>query len=458
MATNMLTPRRPRQTGLLLLRLFCGSLVLSLAAPAAAPAAQSGLKGGGATFPALMYQAWIDRFKEKRPDVDVTYESIGSGEGWARFAVGQVDFAASETIVPSTVVEQFENVLQSPITAGMIAIAYNLPEVQTPLRLPRSVLASIFLGEIKAWNDPRIVAANPGVALAAKPISLVVRKDSSGTTYAFTKHLAAIDVAWLKGPGSGKVISFPETSIKARGNGGVASAIAAQPGAIGYVEFGYAQRLRLQTAAIENKQGRFVAPTQASGSAALVSSDAADIRSLANSLVDPSNETAYPIVSYSFILMRRRYVPAQAEVLKAFVSLALGEGQNLAVENGYLPLPAHVAAFARNMLASVNLEEETAAERKVEKPAVEEAVSSAGSSNPDMEPEKRSSPQSGYLSAEALMEPTRPLYYRVSGRESLRDVAVKIYKDPDQWAFIAAINPAVDPKRRLKVGQVLRLP
>jgi hypothetical protein len=246
-------------------------------------------------------------------------------------------------------------------------------------------------------------------------------------------------------------------AIKARGNGGVASEIAAHPGAIGYVEYGYAQRLGLQTAAIENKKGRFVAPSEGSGSAALASSDAADIKALTNSLVDPPGEASYPIVSYSFILMRRHYVPAQAAILKAFVSLALGEGQSLAVENGYLPLPTHVASFARNILASVNLEEETAADHKVDKPA-EEGAASASNEAADLQRHKDSSQQSSYLTAEALMEPTRPLYYRVSGRESLRDVAVKIYKDPDQWAFIAAINPEINPKRRLKVGQMLRLP
>jgi phosphate transport system substrate-binding protein len=432
-------------------------LLVSVATSASAFAAQGKLQGGGATFPALMYEAWIKRFKEKRPELAVTYESIGSGEGWARFATGKVDFAASETIVPSTVVEEFENVLQAPVTAGMIAVAYNLPDVQTPLKLPRSVLASIFLGEIKTWNDPRILAANPGVHLSPRIIAPVVRSDSSGTTFAFTRHLAVIDAAWLKGPGFGKLVSWPEMAIKARGNGGVASEIAARPGAIGYVEYGYAQRLGLKTAAIENRKGRFVAPSEASGSAALASSDSTDIKALANSLVDPSSEASYPIVSYSFILLRRHYVPAQAGIVKAFVSLALGEGQGLAVENGYLPLPTHVASFARNILASVNLEEETAAERKVEKPA-EEGTASASTAAVDMERHEGSRERTSYLTAEALMEPTRPLYYRVSGRESLRDVAVKIYKDPDQWAFIAAINPEIDPKRRLKVGQMLRLP
>jgi phosphate transport system substrate-binding protein len=432
-------------------------LVFFFATSGSAFAGQGRLHGGGATFPALMYEAWIKRFKEKQPELAVTYESIGSGEGWARFATGKVDFAASETIVPSTVVEKFENVLQAPITAGMIAVAYNLPDVQTPLKLPRSVLASIFLGEIKAWNDPRILAANPGVHFTPRIIVPVARSDSSGTTFAFTRHLAVIDAAWLKGPGFGKLVSWPKNAVKARGNGGVASEIAAHPGTIGYVEYGYAQRLGLQTAAVENKKGRFVAPSEASGSAALASSDSTDIKSLANSLVDPSSEASYPIVSYSYILMRRHYIPAQAGSLKAFVSLALGEGQSLAVENGYLPLPTHVASFARNILASVNLEEETLAEHKVKKRA-EEGVESASNAGDDTERHKDFSQQSSYLTAEALMEPTRPLYYRVSGRESLRDVAVRIYKDPDQWAFIAAINPEVNPKRRLKVGQMLRLP
>jgi hypothetical protein len=174
--------------------------------------------------------------------------------------------------------------------------------------------------------------------------------------------------------------------------------------------------------------------------------------------VNPAGMGAYPILTYSWILMRRNYPRANGPALKSFVSYALGDGQKLAADAGYLPLPAHVAALAREALASVDPEELTVVEKRAEKP-VNERKGETGA-----EPPHAQSPQTGKggfsatLSAEPLAEPSSRTSYRVATRESIRDVAVKVYRDPDQWVFIAAVNPGVDPTRRVRIGQVLKLP
>jgi phosphate transport system substrate-binding protein len=405
------------------------------------------INGGGATFPAIMYQSWIARFRDRMPDVNVRYEPIGSGEGWARFATGKVDFAASETIVPPAIVETFEGVLQAPLTAGMIVLAYNLPGLKTALKLPRKVMADIFLGNIDSWDDPRIVAANPGLVLPAARIAPIVRGDSSGTTHAFTKHLAAVSPAWREGPGVGKIVRWPATAIATRGNEGVAYTIKSHEGAIGYIQFEYARRLGLQVASLENKEGFFVAPSAESGSAALDASSGAGLDQLANSLIDPAGPNAYPIVTYSWIMLRRYYRADQAPALKQFVSYALGEGQSLAVGNGYLALPPHAAAFARNVLALVNSEATRSVSALTTAPKPPATTVNVAESVPTQK-----SPPKSTESAENAN------YYRAHAHETLRDIAVKFYKDPDYWALIWFVNRDIDPKRRLHVGQILRLP
>lgn len=425
------------------------------------PASASGvdLRGGGATFPAIMYKTWIERFRQKQPETTIAYDVVGTGEGWARYAAGVIDFAASETPIPLSVVEKFENTIQAPATAGMIAVAYNLPGVASPLKLPRDVLADIFLGKITNWADPRIAAANPGGALPARPITPIVRKDSSGTTYAFTRHLSASNSAWREGPGFGKLISWRSHVATARGNDGVTEMLKRTEGALGYVEYGFALKAGLPVAALENRTGQYVAPSVDAGSATLALSKGSSVRELMDAVLDPGEPKAYPIVSFSLILLRSHYGEAQTRALKGFVSYLLGEGQQLAVEKGYLPLPGHVVAFSRNALSMVNGVEQIAQAIPKNAPAPPRDQTA-----PEPEP-VAASPQAprgvathSRLTAASLMEPAKPLSYRVASHESLRDVATKIYRDPDQWIFIAAINPGVDAKHRLRVGQILRLP
>ena len=238
-----------------------------------------------------------------------------------------------------------------PSTAGLIVLAYNLPGVDGKLQLPQSVYADIFLGKIRTWNDPRIRDANKGLDLPALTIAIVARQDSSGTTYAFTEHLAAVSKAWSEGPGVGKIIQWPNVAMLARGNEGMASKIKIAEGSIGYVEYGFALRLGLQMAVLENKDGQFVAPTPQSGAAALTPSVDASLETLESSTINPLGRDAYPIVTYSWFLLYPSYPAEKARALVSFLTFAYEDGQNYAPYLGYIPLPKHVIEQARAALA-----------------------------------------------------------------------------------------------------------
>jgi phosphate transport system substrate-binding protein len=247
------------------LRLSRNLLALALTLVAVASAAcwaqnpQAGgpvsLHGVGSTFAAPLYSKWIDEYGVAHRNVSISYEAVGSGEGVKRFIADAVDFAGSDEILTDSEASKLrETPLMVPITAGMIALAYNIPGVTSEIKLPRDVYVDIFAGAIRHWDDPRIQAANPGLAFPHRTIAIVARQDSSGTTAAFTKHLAAIGPGWrAKGMGVGKLVDWRKGTMLAPGNEGVAWRIKISEGSIGYVEFWFAQRLGLRMAAVQNK-------------------------------------------------------------------------------------------------------------------------------------------------------------------------------------------------------------
>lgn len=340
---------RRRRVGQIIGALLC-------ALPAfCAPARAAELHGAGATFPAPLYAAWIERFQKTHPDASISYEAVGSGEGLARFAEGELDFAASDVAAPVTSHERAAGVgAQFPVTAGMVAVAYNLPGVGQRLKLPRGVYVDIFLGEIRRWDDPRIAAANPGVRLPARDIVVTARSDASGTSFAFTSHLSAISDAWAEsGVGVGKKPNWPGFVTLAKGNEGVAAQIKRQEGAIGYVEYGYARRMGLAFATLENKDGRFVAPSPEAGAAAINHSTYLGLQELKASILDPSGAGAYPIVSYSWLMLQWDYPADKLRLVNAFVDYVLGEGQKVALDLNYLPLPAPVAYRGKAVVSRI---------------------------------------------------------------------------------------------------------
>ena len=314
------------------------------------------LHGGGATFPAPLYQRWIDDFAKHNPAARISYEKLGSGEGVRRFLAEELDFAASDAALSDEQIAQAKRGARLvPATAGLVVLAYNLKGLAAPLQLPRAVYEDIFAGKITRWDDPRLQAANPAAKLPAESITIVARQDSSGTTWAFTNHLSAVSPQWRDlGPGVGKVVDWPGYTMVARGSEGVASRIKVSAGAIGYLEYGFAKRLALPMASLENKAGRFVAPDDRSGVEALARNAQKMPANLRLMIPDPEGDDAYPILTLSWLLLYQHYPEAaKAATLKAFVAYGLAEGQNASRELGYMPLPDAILSRSRQALESI---------------------------------------------------------------------------------------------------------
>lgn len=317
------------------------------------------LQGAGATFPSPLYKQWFAAYQQAHPQTVITYDSVGSGEGMRRF-VGRnvadedrVDFGASDAALADNEIAQVpEGVVMVPVTAGGVTLAYNLPEVTQELKLSRRAYTGIFLGEIKSWNDPLIAAANLGVKLPKLTIVTVVRQDASGTTFAFTKHLDAISEKWRSQYGPSTLVDWPGNAMRAKGNEGVAGLLSHSVGAVGYVGFEFAHRYGLRTARLENKEGKYVQPTEENLRAALASAEMPE--NLRVYVPDPEGPDAYPIATFTWILLRKNYGdPAKARALRDLFAWSLGDGQGYASNLGYVPLPLEVAQKARAALQTV---------------------------------------------------------------------------------------------------------
>jgi phosphate transport system substrate-binding protein len=317
------------------------------------------IQGAGATFPAPLYKRWFLEYYHRHPDVRVNYQAIGSGAGIRQFTADLVEFGASDAAMSDKEIKEAEEknphrgrVLLLPMTAGSIAICYNVPGAPRDLKLSRKVYADIFLGNITEWNDPAIASLNPDAQLPDLSITVVRRSDGSGTTYAFTNHLSTASKDWKEKVGVGKSVTWP-VGIGGKGNAGVAAWIDQTPGAIGYLEYGYADLLGLAMARLENKAGRYVAPSLESGLAALKGLEIPD--NLRVWLPDPAGSEAYPIVTYTWILCYTNYAdqPERAAALREVLNFCLTEGQNWSAELGYIPLPSEIAERARQAVEKI---------------------------------------------------------------------------------------------------------
>jgi phosphate transport system substrate-binding protein len=319
-----------------------------------APTLSQRLTGSGASFPFPIYSTWFKTYSRANPGVIIDYQAKGSGAGIRDFINQTVDFAASDAaMTDEEMVSVAAGVQLLPVTAGKIVLAYNLPGVP-PLRLPRDVYPLLFTGGITRWDDDRLQAANPDITLPDMPITIVRRADSSGTTFAFTRHLEAVSDAWAEAHGSGKTVVWPDSDkiVAAPKNDGVTATIKQTPGSLGYVEYGYARFAKLPMAALENASGRFVAPSLAGGVAALAGTPLPpDMRVW---ITDPQGADAYPIITYTWLLLYREYADAEiAAALKAVVEYCLSEGQLVADRLGYVPLPEPVVTAVRRALGNV---------------------------------------------------------------------------------------------------------
>ena len=300
------------------------------------------LTGAGATFPYPLYSKWMSEYQKVDPRVRINYQSIGSGGGIRQITERTVDFGASDApMTDAELAKAPAKLVHVPATLGAVVVAYNLPGV-TGLELTPEGVAGIFLGDIKAWNDPEIAESNPGAKLPADAITVAHRSDGSGTTAVFTDYLARISPAWKQKVGAGKSVSFP-VGLGAKGNEGVAGQLKTSPGSIGYVELAYAKQTGLQTVAIRNRAGKFVEASLegiSASAAGVASSMPEDFRV---SIVDAPGDAAYPISSFSYILVYEDQADAtKGKALAQFLWWAVHDGQRFGPPLDYAPLPPEV--------------------------------------------------------------------------------------------------------------------
>jgi phosphate transport system substrate-binding protein len=311
------------------------------------------LQGTGATFPAPLYQRWFSEYNKLHPTVQINYQALGSGAGVKQFQDGLVNFGASDAAMTDEEIAAVKNgVVLLPMTAGSIVLGYNLPAGPKELKLSREAYVGIFLGKITQWSDPAIAKANPGEKLPDTKITVVTRSDGSGTTFVFTSHLSAISEDWKKGPGAGKSVNFP-VGVAGKGNPGVTALVKQTPGAIGYVEYGYAQQTSMPMALLENKSGKYVKADLESAKKALSGVELpANLRAW---LPDPEGADAYPIVTYTWLLCYKKYDdPNVSKTLKSVIEFGLTQGQNYSAELGYVPLPPNVVTTVQKALGEIS--------------------------------------------------------------------------------------------------------
>lgn len=311
------------------------------------------LEGAGATFPNPLYQKWLSEYGKLHPNLKLDYQSIGSGGGIKQIKEQTVDFGASDAPMSDADLKSAPGeLLHIPTVLGAVVITYNLEGVKQPLRFSPEVIADIFLGKIKKWNDPKIAADNSGVTLPASDITVVHRSDGSGTSAVFTDYLSKVSPEWKDKVGAGVSPSWP-TGIGGKGNEGVTGQVKNTPNTIGYVELAYALKNNLPVGHIKNASGSFIEPTIDSVTAAAAASAASMPDDLRISITNATGAQAYPISSYTYILLYKNQKDAgKGKALVDFLWWGIHDGENFAKDLQYAPLPSDVVKKAE---AKINL-------------------------------------------------------------------------------------------------------
>jgi len=312
------------------------------------------LSGAGASFPAPLYLRWFRDYYKQHPTVKIDYQSTSSTGGIRDLINDRIDFAGSD--VPLNEEQQVKvrgGVRQVPMTAGAIVLIYHLDDV-TELKLSRDTVVGILTGRIERWNDPLIARDNPEAALPDKEISVVVRGDGSGTTYHLTRHLSAVSSEFAQAIGTTMRPNWPKSLqqrgmlIKGNGNDGVAAFVRAIPASIGYVQYAYGYLTDMSMAALQNRAGNIIEPSQASFEAALTAISADPDR---KGITDPGGDDSYPIIAVSWLLLRNEYQdPAKREALLDVIDYALGPGQAMTEKLGYIRFSDRADEYVRGIL------------------------------------------------------------------------------------------------------------
>jgi phosphate transport system substrate-binding protein len=303
------------------------------------------LTGAGATFPYPIYSKWFDEYHKLYPDIEVNYQSIGSGGGIRQITDGTVDFGASDGPMTPEQMQKYKDkhgfgILHFPTVIGAVVPSYNIDGVKGSLTFAPETLAGIYLGRITKWNDPELVKLNPGVHLPDADIVVAHRADGSGTTYVWTDYLSKVSDDWAKSVGKGTAVKWP-VGLGGKGNEGVAAIIKNTPNSIGYVELIYALRSDMPFGAIRNKAGKVVKGSLASASAAAAGVEMpADFRV---SITNAAGPGAYPIASFTWLLIPQKIAdPTKKTAIKNLLKWVLTSGQKMTPALSYAPLPKAV--------------------------------------------------------------------------------------------------------------------
>ena len=309
------------------------------------------LQGAGATFPNPLYQKWLSEYTKLNPDVRIDYQSIGSGGGIKQIKEGTVDFGASDSPMSDDDLKSGKGeILHVPTVLGAVVLTYNLEGISQPLRFSRDVIADIFLGKIKKWDDARIKSENPGANLRPADITVVHRSDGSGTSAVFTDYLSKVSAEWKEKVGKGTSPNWP-VGLGGKGNEGVTGQVKATPNTIGYVELAYAIQNKFPVALIKNKSGNFVEPSFDAVTAAASESVATTPDDLRVSITDAAGASAYPIASYTYILVYRdQKDAAKGKALVDFLWWGIHDGEKFAKELNYAALPAEIVKRAETKI------------------------------------------------------------------------------------------------------------
>jgi phosphate transport system substrate-binding protein len=325
-------------------------VILCIFALAVGVMAQTTLNGAGATFPYPIYSKWFSEYHNQHPEVQVNYQSIGSGGGIRQVQAGTVDFGATDGPMTDEQLQASKvKVLHVPTVLGAVVPAYNIPGVSGDVKFTPDILAGIFTGKINNWSDPAIAKVNPDVKFPNQNITVVHRSDGSGTTYIFTDYLSKISSDWQGTTGKGTSVKWP-VGVGGKGNEGVAGMIRNLPGSVGYIELIYALQNKINYGSVKNSSGAFVKATLDSTTAA-----AAGVKMPADfrvSITNPPGKTAYPIASFTWLLIPTNPSDKnKGKMVKDLVLWALDNGEGMAAGLSFAPLPKEVADKAK---AAVN--------------------------------------------------------------------------------------------------------
>ena len=321
------------------------------------------INGAGATFPFPLIDTWRVDYKTIKPEVDINYQSIGSGGGVKQFTAKTVDFGATDAPLTAQEMQSAPGAVHIPETIGSVVAAYNIPSIPDKgLKLTGEVLGDIFLGKITKWNDPKIQSLNPDKTLPGDDIVVVHRSDGSGTTFVWTDYLSNVSSAWSQQVGKGKSVAWP-TGIGAPGNEGVANAIKGTANTIGYIELSYALTTKTPFAFIQNKEGNFIEPSIASTRAAVAAQSGAlpkgDQPWTNVTMVNAGGKDSYPIASFSYLLLYKELSTdpnidePKAKALVDFIAWAITDGQKTGESLNYIPLPDTVVKLDQDTLKSL---------------------------------------------------------------------------------------------------------